>query len=75
VLGDDADENYDAEPPLEDNASENHHDGELSEVGLILFSSSRHRRRGCRDDDEVAKRGSFLGDFFGPRPSEFGVFF
>ena len=66
MLGDDAD----GKPPLGDDAGENHHDGEPPEVGLILLSSSRRRRQGCRDGGEVAEK-----IFFGPRPSEFGVFF
>ena len=74
MLGDDADKNHDGEPPLGDDAGENYHDGEPPEAGLILLSSSRRRRRGCRDDSEVAERG-FLGDFFGPIPSEFGRFY
>ena len=44
------------EPPLRDDASKNHHDGEPPEVGLILLSSSRHRRQGCRDGGKVAER-------------------
>ena len=58
------------EQPLGDDAGENHHDREAPEVGLILLSSSRRRRQGCRDGSEVAEK-----IFFGPRPSEFGVFF
>ena len=68
VLGDNVSENHEGEPPLGDDVGENHHDREPQEVGLILLSSSRSRRRGCRDgderdDDEVAKR-IFWGDFF-----------
>ena len=69
MLGDDVSENHDGEPPLGDDADENHHDGEPPEVGLILLSSSRRRRQGCRDGGEVAE------DFFDPRPSEFGRFY
>ena len=39
VLGDDADENYDEEPPLGDDIDKNHHNGEPPKVGLILLSS------------------------------------
>ena len=69
VLRDDAGENHDGEPPL-GVAGENHHDGEPPEVGLILLSSSRRRRRGCRDSGQLAQ-----GIFVGPRPSEFGRFY
>ena len=73
MLGDDADENHGGELPLGDDASENHHDGEPPDVDLILLLSfsSRCRRRGCRDGGEVV----ILGDFFGPRPSEFEGFY
>ena len=73
-LGDDVGENHDGEPPLGDDVGENHdgepHDGEPPQVGLILLSSSRRRRKGCRDGCELAER-----IFFGPTLSEFGGFY
>ena len=69
----------DGEPPLGDDASENHYDGYPSEVGLFLLlsiggmSSSRCRRG---HDDNVAERTSKranLGDFFCPKPREYEV--
>jgi len=62
----------DREPPLEDDAGENYHDREPSEVILLLLLSTRERyvffllgpEQG--DDDEIVKRTSerIWGNFF-----------
>ena len=62
----------DREPPFGDDVGENHHDGELPEVGLLLFLSIRERYvfllLGTNEETTTRLQK-------GCRASEFGVFF
>ena len=70
MLGEYAGGNHDGEPPLGDDASENHHDREPPEVGLILLSSFFFFSAPTR-----LRRENFWRGIFWPRPSEFGGFY